>query len=52
VSQKFAWMLVLSIVALLGSVVGCASDESTRSSHDDPPYASGSDHAGHQGSCH
>lgn len=47
-----AWMLVLAVVVLLASVVGCASDEGSSSSRRDSPYASGTADSASHGSCH
>ena len=51
-SRKFAWMLILAAFVLMAGVVGCASDESSRATSKDSPYASGRDNGGSNGSGH
>ncbi len=47
-----AWMLILAVVVLMVSVIGCASDDSSRRAHTDSPYAAGATSAPSGGSCH
>jgi len=47
-----ARMLILAVVVLMASVIGCASDESSRSTRSDSPYASGVADSASHGSCH
>lgn len=47
-----AWMLILAVVVLMVSAVGCASDKPSKSSRSDSPYASGVSDAPSGGSCH
>jgi len=50
-SKNPAWTLILTVIIVLGGVVGCASDKSRRSTRDSA-YASDADNASSHAPCH